>query len=115
MRKTINSFQLILMSAVFAVAIIPSFVWAGDPKAGESKAELCLTCHGKGNTVQGVGTPIISGQYEDYLIQAMKSYRSGARNNPVMSGFVISLSDKDIEDLAAFYADMDSQLFTPTE
>ena len=115
MRKTINSFQLILMFVVLAIASVPFTVWAGDPKAGESKAALCLTCHGKGDTVQGVGTPIISGQYEDYLIQAMKSYRSGTRNNPIMTGFSISLSDKDIEDLAAFYADMDSQLFTPTE
>ncbi|MDE0308613.1 MAG: c-type cytochrome [Acidiferrobacterales bacterium] len=115
MRQAIKSFQLIAIIATLAIAMVPASVWAGDPKAGEEKAALCLTCHGKGDSVQGVGTPIISGQYEDYLIQAIKSYRSGARNNPVMIGFSTSLSDKDIEDLAAFYANMESRLFTPTE
>ena len=110
-----RSYRVVVISAVLAVAIAPSSIWAGDPVAGESKAALCLTCHGKGDTVQGAGTPIISGQCEEYLIQAMKSYRSGVRNNPVMNGFAASLSDEDIRDLSAFYADMESQLFTPTE
>lgn len=105
-----------LSSLIAILALISSApVIAGDAAAGKEKAALCLTCHGEGNTVQGVGTPIISGQYKDYLIHAMKSYRSGARNNPVMAGFSVSLSDRDIEDLAAFYSQMDSQLFTPTE
>ncbi len=112
MKRTYKEiYFLIAMVAMFSTA--PTM--AGDATAGKEKATLCLTCHGEGNTVQGVGTPIISGQYKDYLIHAMKSYRSGARNNPVMAGFSVNLSDQDIEDLAAFYSQMDSQLFTPTE
>ncbi len=103
----------ILIAALAMLSAVPAV--AGDAEAGKQKATLCLTCHGEGNTVQGVGTPIISGQYEDYLIHAMKSYRSGARNNPVMAGFSASLSDQDIEDLAAYYSQMESQLFTPNE
>ena len=102
-----------LIAVLAMVCAMPAV--AGDAAAGKEKAALCLTCHGEGNTVQGVGTPIISGQYKDYLIHAMKSYRSGARNNPVMAGFSAGLSDKDIEDLSAYYSEMDSQLFTPTE
>ncbi len=98
------------------LAMLMSFnAAAGDAVAGKEKAQLCLTCHGEGNTVQGVGTPIISGQYKDYLIHAMKSYRSGARNNAIMVGFSVNLSDRDIEDIAEFYSAMDSQLFTPIE
>ncbi len=110
-----NTYRQFLLSAILAVSLFPAASLAGDPKAGEAKATLCLTCHGKGNTVQGAGTPIISGQYEDYLIETMKNYRSGARNNPIMNGFSANLSDRDIEDLAAFYAQMESQLFTPVE
>ena len=105
----------VLLSAIFALTIFPTSIWAGDPVAGEAKASLCLTCHGKGDTVVGAGTPIISGQYEDYLIQTMKNYRSGARNNAAMTGFVANLTDKDIADLAAFYASLESSLFTPDE
>ena len=98
-----------------AVLLSSTASFAGNIEAGKEKAATCLACHGTGNTVQGVGTPIISGQYKDYLIQAMKSYRSGARDNPVMNSFSNNLSDRDIEDIAAFYSSMESQLFTPTE
>lgn len=112
MKKRIFNFPL-LIAILAIVSSTPSF--AGDAAAGKEKATLCLTCHGESNTVVGVGTPIISGQYKDYLIHAMKSYRSGARNNAIMAGFSANLTDKDIEDIAAFYSEMDSQLFTPTE
>ena len=104
---------LFVGALIFAVS--PTGAVAADADAGAEKAALCLTCHGPGDKVQGVGTPIISGQYEDYLIYALKSYRSGDRSNPIMTGFVSTLSDRDIEDLAAFYSSMDSSLFTPVE
>ena len=86
----------------------------GDPVEGREKAKVCLTCHRIGNIVNGADTPIISGQYEDYLIQALISYRTGARSNPIMNGFAANLSNEDIKDIAAFYSELDSQLFTPT-
>ncbi len=115
MKFYIHKIKLIALAAIVFAAVSPSSYAGGDAAAGEQKATVCLTCHGKGNQVQGVGTPIISGQYEDYLIHAMQSYKSGERNNPIMLSFLSSLSDQDIEDLAAFYASMDSQLFTPVE
>ena len=86
----------------------------GDPVEGREKAKACLTCHRIGNIVNGAGTPIISGQYEDYLIQALISYRTGTRSNSIMNGFAANLSNEDIKDIAAFYSELDSQLFTPT-
>ena len=112
---TTRSFKLALAATFIAVALVPHSASAHDPVAGESKAQICLTCHGKGDTVQGIGTPIISGQYLDYLVEAMKSYRSGVRSNPIMAGFMANLTDRDIEDIAAFYAREESKLFTPTE
>ncbi len=109
MRKTVYVPILAAILAVFTAT--PTC--AGDAAAGKAKATICLTCHGEGDKVQGVGTPIISGQYEDYLIHALKSYRSGSRQNAIMAGFSASLSDQDIEDLAAYYSAMESKLFTP--
>ncbi len=106
---------ILSISLFFTVSANPITVSAGDPIAGKAKATLCLTCHGADGTVQGAGTPIIAGQYEDYLVQALKSYKNQSRNNPIMMGFVATLSDKDIEDLAAYYSQLDSPLFTPTE
>ena len=115
MKRTCKSLKFRIFPIVFALFLGSSASLAGNIEAGKEKALTCLACHGVGNTVQGIATPIISGQYEDYLVEAMKSYRSGSRNNPVMNSFVSNLSDKDIEDIAAFYSSMDSQLFTPTE
>ena len=115
MKMNRTKIQSLLLAAALMVILSPASVSAGDTEAGKTKSAICLTCHKTDNEVVGVGTPIISGQYEDYLIQALKDYKSGARRNPVMGGFAASLSDEDIEDIAAFYAEFDSQLFTPTE
>ena len=88
-------------------------IQAGDASAGREKAQICLTCHQAGDGTVGPDTPIISGQYEDYLVQALKNYRSGNRANPLMASFVSTLTDDDIEDLAAFYSELESSLTTP--
>jgi hypothetical protein len=43
-------------------------------------------------------------QYEDYLVHALRSYRTGARKNAIMSGQIGNLTEQDFRDLAAFYA-----------
>ena len=115
MKINSTKIQSLLLAAALMVILSPASVSAGDIEAGKAKSAVCLTCHKTSNEVVGVATPIIAGQYEDYLIQALRDYKSGTRKNPVMGGFAASLSDKDIEDIAAFYAAVDSQLFTPTE
>jgi cytochrome c553 len=78
---------------------------AGDAAAGKDKSAVCTACHGdKG---QGVApNPALAGIPEADLVKALKDYKSGARNNPLMSGMVASLSDQDMENLAAYYASL---------
>jgi cytochrome c553 len=54
--------------------------------------------------------PKLAGQYPDYLAKALRDYKSGARKNPIMAGFAQPLSDKDIVDLAAYFAAQPSVL-----
>ncbi len=108
------SIRLKQAACIAALAAAAGTCIAGDPYAGEAKAQVCLACHGVGDTTTGAGTPIIAGQYEDYIAQALRDYQSGARSNAVMSGFVASLTETDIRDLAAYYASLESKLFTPT-
>ena len=82
----------------------------GDPEAGQTKAVACQACHGAdGNSIAPI-YPKLAGQYASYLVKALQDYRSGKRKNVVMAGFATTLSDQDIEDLAAYYAAMDSEL-----
>lgn len=88
---------------------------AGNPAEGQAPAkatELCVACHG----TDGVGItpqyPTLAGQYADYLERALKDYRDGGRKNPIMGGFVASLSDADIKTLATYYSEQKPTLST---
>lgn len=76
----------------------------GDAAAGKAKAAMCASCHAPdGNSV--VPTfPKLAGQHEAYLVDALKQYRSGARDNAMMKPLVAALTDTDIANLAAFFA-----------
>ena len=78
---------------------------AADAELGKAKAEqVCVTCHG----LDGVGIddtyPKLAGQYADYMIHALKDYRSGKRKNAIMAGFAATLTDEDIANVAEYYA-----------
>ena len=91
-------------AAAIALGAIAANVHAGDAKAGEAKIGACMACHGK----DGKGTtpiyPNIGGQSEQYLVAALKAYKSGERNNAIMKPMAAMLSDTDIENVAAYYA-----------
>ena len=78
------------------------------PGYQKSQDANCVACHGDngGVTVQPVN-PRLAGQYANYLYHAMKSYQNGERNNGAMQLFVAELSDRDLKDIAEFYAAQD--------
>lgn len=77
---------------------------AGSPEAGQAKAATCAACHGMDGNSLNPEWPSIAGQHESYLIEALKSFKSGARQNVLMSGMAMPLSDEDMADLAAYYS-----------
>lgn len=79
----------------------------GSPEAGREKAKVCEACHDPSGKVIDPSYPILAGQYESYLVKALADYRAGRRTNPVMAPMAANLSDRDIEDLAAFYASLE--------
>lgn len=88
---------------------------AGDYANGEALSTTCGTCHGADGNSTIETNPKLAGQYESYLVQALKSYQSGTRQNAIMRGFAAALSDQDIADLAAYFsAQQTSSLATAT-
>jgi cytochrome c553 len=78
---------------------------AGNVEAGKAKAAACVGCHGANG--QGVPpNPALKGKTENELVEAMKDYKSGKRNNAVMKAFAAQLNNQDIENLAAYYASL---------
>ena len=77
---------------------------AGDVKAGRTKALMCQACHGLDGLSKAPDAPNIAGQTEPYIVSQLQAYKSGARKNEAMSVVAPSLSDTDIEDLAAYFS-----------
>ena len=100
MIKTVRIAILVL------VYCLGSNSFAGDPAAGKAKAVTCQACHG----VEGISPnelwPNLAGQKEAYLIKSIRSFRDGSRTEPLMAPMVAPLSDKDIEDVAAFFSSL---------
>lgn len=94
----------------------PSAAVAGSPPA---QAAACAACHG----ANGLGVaapldpkpPILAGQHEDYLVEALKQYHNKRRKNVVMDGMAQLLAtDRDIEVVAEYFARQPSPLETAT-
>jgi len=81
---------------------------AGNPKAGKLKTSMCAGCHGipgwRTSYPAVYSVPLLGGQHAEYIVAALKAYKSGERNHPSMKGIAGSLSDQDMADLAAYYS-----------
>ena len=73
----------------------------------------CVTCHGVNGNEQVADAPLIGGQYESYLIQALKEYRAGTRQNPIMAGFTRTLTLDQIKQIADWYSHQPNKLQAP--
>jgi cytochrome c553 len=81
-----------------------AFAASGDASVGKKKSTPCAACHGAEGVSPSPDFPTLAGQYADYLEAAMKHYKVGKRKNPIMAEQVKNLSNKDIMDLAAYFA-----------
>lgn len=83
---------------------------AGDAAAGKEKSATCAACHGANGVSAAALYPHLAGQYENYLLHALRGYKSGQRQNAIMQPMVAALSDADLADLAAYFASQDGPL-----
>lgn len=80
----------------------------GDAAAGRQKTALCEGCHGipdyKTAYPAVYRVPKLGGQHASYIVKALQGYKSGERSHPTMRAIAAGLTDKDMADLAAYYA-----------
>jgi cytochrome c553 len=78
---------------------------AGDPALGEKKFYTCYGCHGLEayrNAYPDYPVPRLRHQHASYIVAALQEYRSGERPHATMHAQASSLSDQDMEDIAAY-------------
>ena len=80
----------------------------GDPAAGQAKAAVCAACHGLDGNSASSQYPKLAGQHEDYIVRQVGLFKSHQRQNPVMMGFVMSLTEQDMHDIGAYFASKSS-------
>lgn len=80
---------------------------------GATLALNCTMCHGA-QGMSASNAPNLSGQYPEVVIKQLQDYKSGKRANAVMQALAVGLSDRDIADLAAYYATLPKARTAPT-
>ena len=84
----------------------------GDPEAGKTKALPCMGCHaieGYFNVYPNYRVPKLGGQHREYIVAALQAYKAGQRKHETMIAQANSLSDQDMQDIAAYFAALSSK------
>ncbi|MEK9952088.1 MAG: cytochrome c [Curvibacter sp.] len=85
-----------------------------DAAAGKLRAATaCAVCHGPQGLSLQPNVPHLAGQPEIYLAEQLRNYRSGKRHHEVMSVIAKPLSDRDIDNLAQWYASLQLRVEEP--
>jgi len=100
------SLTLFALGASFAAqSQAPAF--NGDAARGAPLAYTCNGCHAISNYKNVYPTysvPKLNGQRPEYLVAALKAYKSGERSHGTMHSQAASMSEQDMADIAAFLA-----------
>ena len=106
--------RIAILAAVVAASFAPAAALAqaapaaGDAAKGAQKVAMCQGCHGilgwRTAFPEVYRVPKIAGQNAPYIVAALKEYKAGNRGHPTMKAIAASLSDADMADIAAYYA-----------
>jgi cytochrome c553 len=106
MKKIIAAALAVFVSSVTLLAQAQEV--KGDVKAGQSKAAMCIGCHGiagyQASFPEIYKAPMISGQNAKYIANSLAAYQKDERKHPTMKAISASLSEQDMADLAAYYS-----------
>ena len=91
----------LLLSCIYFLPLTAS---AADIEAGKARASTCFSCHGVDGISLNPKYPSLAGQSTEYLIKQLNAFRSGSRNDAIMTPMASSMSDVDVENVSAFFA-----------
>ena len=90
--------------ALFALTSASPYAANGDVKAGESKAAVCMACHGPQGNSTNPDWPKLAGQHAQYIVKQLAAFKVGTRTDPLMSPQAAQLSEQDMLNVAAYFA-----------
>lgn len=96
-----------ISALLLLVVSVPAAFAEGDPGQGQVLGYTCMGCHGSEgyrNAYPSYHVPRLGGQKDEYIQSSLQAYRDGNRPHPTMQAHGGSLTDQDIEDLAAYFS-----------
>ena len=100
---------LLGLIAATAAVYLPAAAAAGDAKAAAAQISMCSGCHSipgyQASFPRVYRVPKIAGQSAGYIEAALRAYAKGERSHPTMDGIAKTLTEQQIADIAAYYAE----------
>lgn len=94
----------------------------GDAEAGKAKSATCAACHGADGNSAVPTQPNLAGQHANYTAKQLREFKQAAqsggsegRNNAIMNGMAMPLSEQDMLDLAAYFESQEAKPGTTPE
>ena len=94
----------VVIAAIAACSMI-SQVQASDVKAGEELGKsVCAGCHGADGVSPTPMWPNLKAQKAQYLVKQLEAFKAGTRKDQMMEPIASALTQKQIDDVAAYFA-----------
>ena len=102
------SFSALLCVVLAAGPAMADSLVDGSAEAGKAKSITCAACHGaEGNSVNPTW-PNLAGQHAGYIVDQLQAFKDGLRNNALMNGQAMMLSEEDMKNLAVYYEGLEA-------
>jgi cytochrome c553 len=105
-----------LLTTMFALGVacgtvsVQAQTVTGKVEDGAKKIAMCVGCHGivgyQASFPEIHKVPMIAGQSATYIRASLAAYKAGDRKHPTMRAIADSLTEQDMADLAAYYAQL---------
>lgn len=106
-------FVILLTCAALTVSLAAHA--AGDIAKGKIESQTCLGCHGipdYTNVYPTYRVPKLAGQNAAYIVHALEEYKNGQRSHLTMHAQASSLTEQEIQDIAAYFQSL-AKPYTP--
>ena len=96
---------LLVCGTLLTAAFATGSALAANAAAGQEIAKkVCAACHGADGNSASADFPKLAGQQADYIVKSLQGYKAGTRKNPIMAPMGANLSQRDMENLAAYFS-----------
>lgn len=98
----------LLLAGVAGAAVAAPLV-DGDADAGKTKSAACAACHGADGNSTSAQFPKLAGQGAGYIVEQLQEFKSGVREDAIMSAQAAALSEQDMKDLAVYFSTQEAK------